>query len=124
MKAVSVQKFVSLRAALLKEKAALESRLAQIRNALDGTPAKTSAGPVAAPTKRRYRRRRARNSMSKTEAILKATAAKPLTKVEILKAVKDLGYKFTARDPINSLSATLYASKQIKNFGGKFGPAK
>jgi hypothetical protein len=123
MRLDSVARFVTSRAALLKEKAALESRLARITEALDGAPAKAPAPRAATPAKRR-RRRLAKNKMSLTEAILKATAAKPLPKAEILAAVKQLGYAFTAKNPLNSLSVTLYREKRIKNFGGKFGPAK
>ena len=55
--------------------------------------------------------------------VLEATKNKPLTRQEILDAVLNAGYKFVAKDPLNSLSTLLYTAKEIKNFGGKFGPS-
>lgn len=54
--------------------------------------------------------------------VLKVTAKKPLNRHELLVAVQKAGYKFVAKDPLNSLSTLLYTAKEIKNFGGKFGP--
>jgi hypothetical protein len=54
--------------------------------------------------------------------VLQVTKKKPLTRQEILAAVQKAGYKFVAKDPLNSLSVLLYTAKEIKNFGAKFGP--
>jgi hypothetical protein len=54
--------------------------------------------------------------------VLQVTKKKPLTRQEILVAVQKAGYKFVAKDPLNSLSTLLYTAKEIKNFGAKFGP--
>ncbi len=56
------------------------------------------------------------------DMILQVTKKKPLSRQEILAAVQKAGYKFVAKDPLNSLSTLLYTSKRIKNFGAKFGP--
>ncbi|MFO1458724.1 MAG: hypothetical protein U1G08_04895 [Verrucomicrobiota bacterium] len=60
--------------------------------------------------------------MSLAEAVLTVTKAKPLSKPEILTAIGKLGYKFTAKSPLNSLNTFLYSNKGIKNYDGKFGP--
>ena len=44
--------------------------------------------------------------MSLAEAVLTATKAKPLSKPEILTAIEKLGYKFTAKSPLNSAQYT------------------
>jgi hypothetical protein len=62
--------------------------------------------------------------LSLREAVRKATSARPLTKAEILNAISKLGYRFTAKDPMNSLNVVLYTKGQFKNDGGKFSPAK
>jgi len=117
---LSIEKFVNMRAELLKEKSALESRLARVTAALESTATKTAS--QTAPASRR--RTRARNKMSLPDAVLQVTRAKPLTRQEILAAIVDLGYKFTTKKPLNSLNTALYSCKAIKNYGGKFGPAK
>ncbi|HTI69495.1 MAG TPA: hypothetical protein VMF06_06000 [Candidatus Limnocylindria bacterium] len=129
MKTDALKQFVSLREALQAEKSELESRLAEIDQALG------SFSPAAAPeprTPRPYRRRviaaaptsggRRGNPSSLKQMVLDATKAKPLTRQEILDSVLAAGYKFVAKDPLNSLSTLLYTAKEIKNFGGKFGP--
>jgi hypothetical protein len=49
--------------------------------------------------------------------------AKILSKPEILETIAKTGYKFTAKNPMNSLNTLLYSDKAFKNTGGKFGPA-
>lgn len=118
MKLTDVDKYVALREALAKEKTALEARLAAINAALEGKAPAAAGKPGPKPGPRS--RKRAKNEMSMKEAVVKALAAKPLSRTELLQAVLKLGYKFTAKDPLNSLSTLLYSDKSIKNTDGKF----
>jgi len=126
MRIDKLKQYVSLRQDLLDEKSRIESRLDEITAAL---AAQGGAGTTAKRTRiaRRGRRRsfkRAKNEMSLKEAVLRVTKSRPLTKAEILSAVRKTGYKFTAKAPLNSLNTLLYGSKNFKNHGGgKFGPA-
>jgi len=140
MKIDKLKQYVSLREQLLRDKVELESRLAEINKALGSvTPSapavvatapaakrgrKPAAVPAAAPTSPAVKRggKRAKNTVSLRDAVLAATKAKPLARQEILTAVQAAGYKFAAKDPLNSLSTLLYTDKGIKNYGGKFGP--
>lgn len=128
MKLTDVDKYVAMRASLTKEKAALEARLAAINRALG------AAAPVPAPAaavlrakpgpKPGSRRKRAKNDLSMKEAAVKVLTGKSLSRHDVLKAVLALGYKFSAKDPLNSLSSLLYADKSFKNADGKFSLAK
>lgn len=136
MKIDKLKQYVSLREQLLRDKVELESRLAEINKALGSvTPsapavvatapaAKRGRKPAAAPASPAVKRggKRAKNTVSLRDAVLAATKAKPLARQEILTAVQAAGYKFAAKDPLNSLSTLLYTDKGIKNYGGKFGP--
>ncbi len=151
MKNDKLKQYISLREQLLRDKAEYEARLAEINKALGAVtvsaasvdpvaavapvapvvrrgrkpgrkPAAPVEAPVAAKAPRGGSRKRAQNSVSLREAVLAATKAKPLTRQEILAAVQASGYKFAAKDPLNSLSTLLYTDKGIKNYGGKFGP--
>lgn len=120
MKYDPIQKYIALRQSLLKERATLEARLTRINEALktDGPGlAATAAKPSSTPPKR------TRNRMSLKAAVTEVTKAKPLTKPEILAAVKKLGYKIGGKKPVNSLNVVLYSNRQFKNTGGKFSPA-
>lgn len=139
MKIDKLKQYVSLREQLLRDKSELESRLAEINKALGAVSSSTPVSPASAPAVKRGRKpaaaaptakaakggagKRAKNSVSLREAVLAATKAKPLARQEILTAVQAAGYKFAAKDPLNSLSTLLYTDKGIKNYGGKFGPA-
>ena len=132
MKRDPLKQFVVLRESLLSRQAELQAELKSINEALGvaGVAVAAAAAVPAAAGKRRGRvpgtrggGRRAKNSISLKEAVLTVTKAKPLAKPEILTAVAKLGYKFAAKDPMNSLNTLLYTDKQIKNHGGKFGPA-
>jgi hypothetical protein len=119
----AVKQFVALRATLAQEKARLEARLSEINRALgERAPAITSAAPRS--TAARGRRSRATNAMSLKEAVTRVTRNKPMTRPEILQAIKKIGYKFTAKDPMNSLNVTLYTKGNFKNDNGKFSPVK
>ena len=120
MRSDSLKQYVSLRQALIKEKAELEERLAQINEVLqsDGPPL-----PGLGLGLRRGAVKRIRNKISLREAVRQVTAKKGLTKPEILEAIDKLGYKFSSDNPVNSLNAVLYANKQFKNSNGRFSPA-
>ncbi len=135
MKRDPLKQFVSLRNALQQRKQELESELVHINRALgvQSTVAPTVAPTPVAPAApaRRGRKpgavkvsgKRARNEVSLKEAVVAATKAKPLAKPEILAAIAKNGYKFSAKNPMNSLNTLLYSDKGFKNHGGKFGPA-
>ena len=117
MKTDSLKQYMALREALRKEKAALEARLAQIEDALTGRLANLGRGNGKI-------RKRARNEMSLREAVVEATRKKPMNKQEILEEIHRLGYRFSAKDPVNSLNTVLYSNKQFKNVDGRFSPAR
>ena len=143
MKRDPLKQFVSLRNALQQRKQELESELVHINRALGvQSTAAPAAAPAVAPAPvaavavaRRGRKpgavkvaskvagKRARNEVSLKEAVVAATKAKPLAKPEILAAIAKNGYKFSAKNPMNSLNTLLYSDKGFKNHGGKFGPA-
>lgn len=106
MKKDPLQQYIALRAALATEKTRLEQRLAEINRALD----------LEAPKPQARGTPRAENTMSLREAVTRVTKDKALTKPEILEGVQKLGYKFTAKDPTNSLNVLLY-SGNFKNLG-------
>ncbi len=120
MKHDPIQTYIAVREFLLKERATLEARLSRINEAFNtdghGTAVR-AAKPSPKPAKR------TKNRLSLKAAINEVTKAKPLTKPEILTAVKKLGYKFGSDKPINSLNVVLYSNRQFKNSGGKFSPA-
>ncbi len=120
MKTDKLKQFVALRNSLVNEKAALERRLTEINKALGASEAKASiaTAPKNAPP------RRIENPMSLKEAMRQVTAAKPLTKKEILEAIHKIGYRFAAKDPRNSMNVILYTKGNFKNQNGKFSPLK
>lgn len=125
-----LQQFKAVQSELRSERADLLKRIAQIDEALglSGGVVK-SAAAAPAKTKRMGRPRggggkRAKNDMSLKAAVTKVTSRKALTKAEILSEIDKLGYKFTAKNPENSLNTVLYAKGLFKNTGGKFSPAK
>jgi len=121
MKIDPLKQYVASRDSLVKEKTALELRLAQINKALGSNAPAVAAkmAPTAAPAAKRVK-----NALSLKEAAQKVTSARPLTKKEILAGVKKIGYRFGAKDPMNSLNVILYTKGNFKNEGGKFSPLK
>jgi hypothetical protein len=129
MKLDVIKQFVILRKSLLTEKAKLEARLHEISKAL--THNSVIDVLTASPKQRRASRKprakglkRAKNALSLKAAVLKVTQ-KPMSKAEILAAVKKLGYKFTTKAPLNSLGVILYGKQpKFRNDNGKFSVAK
>lgn len=131
MKLDPLKQFASLREKLGRRKAELESELASINAALSGAPA--PAHTAEAPAKRASRVVKAprggargprpKNELSLKEAVLKVIQTQPLTKQEILDGVLAQGYKFAAKNPLNSLNTLLYSDSAFTNHDGKFGPA-
>lgn len=123
----SLKQYVELRKALLTEKTKLEARLAQINEALGSqqqaeAPTSKEPSPAAAEPTASGARSRVRNSISLRTAAIQVTKAEPLSKAQILAAVKKLGYKFGVSDPIPSLNTVLYTKPKFKNVDGKFSP--
>lgn len=124
-----LKQFIALQENLQSRKLKIEAELAALASAF-GTPLSIPSGPAAtAPRAKRSPGRpkgsgkRAKNDLSLREAVLTVTKDKPLAKAEILEAVGKLGYKFSAKDPMNSLNTFLYTSKAVKKADGKFGPS-
>ncbi len=123
MRSDSLKQYVSLRQALIKEKAELEERLEQINEVLRSESPAPLPGLSSLGIRGRSAVKRIRNKISLREAVRQVTSKKALTKNEILEAIDKLGYKFTSDNPVNSLNAVLYANKQFKNANGRFSPA-
>ena len=113
-----LEEFMGMRESLLEERKNLEEQIKQIDEAL-GVPAGLGLRGMGI----RRRAKRARNEMSLKEAISKVIAKKPMGRKDILKAVQDLGYKFSTSHPLNSLSAALYSNKAFVKDGNAFGLA-
>jgi hypothetical protein len=96
---------------IIREREHLVNRLNEIDQAL---------GQMGEP--RKAYGSRVHNTMNIKEAITKVTAKSPLTVREIVEAVQAIGYKFTTRNPINSVGAYLYGAgkKQFTRKEGNF----
>ena len=120
MKQDVLQQYISLQAALQREREELVTRIQHIDQAL-GQPSPIPQGPSGAAA--RGRRGRGSNSMSLRDAVLQVTAMRPMSKQEIYEAVQRLGYRFGGKDPLNSLGVVLYGKNpRFKNEGGRFSP--
>jgi len=60
---------------------------------------------------------RKQNALSLKEVISKALTGGALDRKAILEAVKNLGYKFSTNNPLNSLTVSLYTHKGIHKNG-------
>lgn len=121
----SLKQFVLLSQSLRNEKAQLESRLGEINEALGEvvTQDDSEIRPSSAP--RATIQRRIKNPISLPKAVLQLTSQRPLTRPEILSEVEKLGYRFRAKDPLNSLNTVLYGKKpKFRNEDGKFSPVR
>ena len=118
MKKDLLQEYVSLQAALHREREELVGRLRQIDDAL-GQPSTYGVSTGS----RMGRKGRGVNNMSLKEAVLRVTATRPMTKQEVFEAVQKLGYTFGGKDPLNSLGVVLYGKNpRFRNDNGRFSP--
>ena len=127
MKIDNLRRYVDLRNSLVREKAQLEERLRQINEAL-GDAEEATAAPASPVSKRPAaggrRGRPASGGLSLRDAVLQVTTGNPKTKQEILDEVQALGYRFTTKNPMNSLGVILYGKNpRFKNEDGRFSPA-
>lgn len=127
MKHDKLKQYAVLRTSLVSEKAELEARLAEIDLALGSSapvavksakvvasaPAPAKAAKAAKAAKRGPGRR-PRNGASLKDAVVAALKSyKSLSRQDLLKAVIAGGYKFSAKDPLNSLSTLVYSNKKL-----------
>jgi hypothetical protein len=124
-----LKQFVTLYQRFQAEKRQLEARLAEINQAL-GEGGVATAPKQTPPRMRRSTsfpargRRRIKNPISLPKAVAQLTSRRPMTKQEILSEVVKLGYRFTAKNPVNSLNTVLYGKKpKFRHAGGRFSPA-
>ncbi len=125
MKTVSIQQYLGLRNSLLREKETIENRLQEIERALDTatpeTPLRPATSAAAAVSQPRVARRGRRAALSLKSAVMQVISSHPRTKEKILEGVKQLGYRFTTLNPLNSLGVILYGkSPKFRNEGGCF----
>ena len=122
MKHDKLKQYASLRTSLISEKAELEARLAEINGALGesapvvktASKAASAAVEVASKPAKRGPGRRPRNGASLKDAVVAVLKAnKSLGRQDLLKAVIAAGYKFSAKDPLNSLSTLVYSNKKL-----------
>lgn len=127
MRTDSLQQFVKLRALLAEEKESLETRLRLLNEALGAysqpatAPLAISETPKAEPRKLAGRGRPSQNEKSLRERVIEALSSGPRTKEEVLALVQKAGYRFSTKNPANSLGVILYGKKpKFNRAGGKF----
>lgn len=113
-----LKQFVNLRQALEAEKISLETRLAEINQALGSSPAVAAPAAPKAESKRGRKPGRAKAKAAKTrnaaplkDLILQIVSETPLNRRDLLNALEKRGYRFNTDKPLNSLSAMLYSKK-------------
>jgi hypothetical protein len=118
MKKDVLQEYISLQAALHREREELVGRLRQIDDVLG-----QQSAYGASTTPRVGRRGKGINNMSLKDAVLRVTATRAMTKQEVYEAVQKLGYQFGGKDPLNSLGVVLYGKNpRFRNEAGRFSP--
>lgn len=126
MKADLIKQYTSLRDALIREKAQIESRLREIDEALGqptAVPASLPSTPSTGPVPPRGGGRRPKGTISLKAAVLQATKDRPLTKPEILRAIFKLGFRTTSANPMHALNNLLYGrNPRFVNLNGRFSP--
>jgi hypothetical protein len=130
MKADLITRYTTLREALYREKAQIESRLREIDEALGHSASEPLAGPPTHPTthetgpvQSKPRGRRPKGTLSLRAAVIQATKDRPLTKPEILRAIFKLGYRTASANPLHALNNLLYGKNpKFANINGRFRP--
>lgn len=118
---IDIRKYLKLRESLVQERSKLQSRLQEIDNALGQPTASVESRSISPGKTPSTGRRGPRSGLSLREAVIQSIGQGSLTKEEILNAVKNLGYRFTTSNPLNSLGVILYGKNpKFKNDGGRF----
>ncbi len=133
----TIKQFAKLYASLIQEKKDLENRLGDINKALAGDlkapkkaasqngrrkKAKKKKAATKKSTNKKTKKKTAKRAINKTSlrlTIISVLGKKHLGKKEILAAVQKAGYKFSTKDPMNSLQVQLY-TKFKRDKDGKF----
>mgnify|MGYP001463163019 CR=1 FL=1 len=103
-----------------ESRAAKERRLKKEAEEKAKAAAKAKDAPKATPKgKAKPKAKRARNKVSLREAVTGIIKGKPLDKKSILAELEKSGYKFSTKNPMNSLNVVLYTGK-YKRADGKF----
>jgi hypothetical protein len=124
MKLDALKQYAKLRQQLIEEKSQIENRLNEINEVLGAGTTLTHAGRTPAPSRpgpRRGRPPRGSTEMTLREAVVKALSNGPVARKDLVQAVEGVGYRFTTKNPLNSIGAVLYNKKSgVKRKGGKF----
>ena len=121
MKNDSLANYLKLRSDLLKERAQLERRLEQINEALGGSSEATYTTDEPSSGGYTPTNRTRRNKVSLKKLVIQMLSERSMTKEELLKAVVSTGYKFSTKNPLNSMGVILYGKEpKFRNEDGKF----
>ena len=84
-------------------------------------PNKVAGSPSASKSSTRSRSPRQANKLSVREVVSRALSQGSLDRKAIMESIKELGYRFTTSNPLNSLNASLYqlAKRGIISKSGK-----
>ncbi len=115
-----IQQFVTLQRQLTSEKKEIEARLRQINEALGEITAPAAATSTSAASVSRGGSR-PRSGTPLRVLVLDALRQGPKTKEEVLATVQKRGFKFTSKDPLNSLGVILYGKNpKFNRVDGRF----
>lgn len=117
------KEYLSLKKELIKERAGLVERIQQINTVLNAHEF-YYARTANIKFRPRQKVQTPRNSMTLKDAVIMITRKKPMTKVEILMELDEVGYEFATPKPMNSLNTTLYSGGVFKNENGRFSPTE
>jgi hypothetical protein len=109
MRVDPLTQFTHLRRQLIQERAQLETRLAKLNELLAPNGGAATNSNSSLMHRIRQDSRRVRNKMSLRETVAMALVKGPLSRKQLVHAVKDLGYVFRTDDPLNSMGVILYA---------------
>lgn len=121
MKNDSLANYLKLRSDLLKERTTIERRLEQINKALGGSQEVSFEDDQPVSSSQTTTSRTRRNKVSLKKLVIQMLSERAMTKEELLKAVTSTGYKFSTKNPLNSMGVILYGKDpKFRNVDGKF----
>jgi len=123
MKTDILTQYTSARKALLQEQAQLQARLQQINQALDQPLDQAPPAVAVIPKSPPRTVRRVKSRISMKAAVLEVTKGNPLSKPEILAAIRKLGFRSASDKPVRMLDNLLYGKNpRFKKDNGRFRP--